>query len=48
MGAPLDDKKGKFWKGGVDYESVAYSCLKRGGILFWEGGRGGFWEGLRC
>ena len=35
-----------FGKGGVDYGSLAYSCLKKGGILL-LGGRGRFWEGRK-
>ena len=37
-----------FWKGGVDYGSVAYRLLvKKGGYPI-LGGKGRFWEGRRC
>ena len=41
LGAPLYVKEGIFWEGGVDCGSVTYIFVKKGGILFWEGGREG-------
>ena len=46
LGAPFDIKGGIFWKGGVDYGSVAYSCQIGGYPIL--GGRGRFSEGRRC